>query len=73
MGKVAELGLGTEERREHCAVQQKAFFGAFSEVLFKQHIFCTKQCCVKKKGIEGASVSQLVIALSQSMEPWKAS
>ena len=27
----------------------------------------------QKKGIEGAPVSQLVIALSQSTEPWKPS
>lgn len=49
-------------------VQQKAFCELLAEV-----IFCAQRCreIVRDRG--SASVSQLVIALSQSMEPWKPS
>lgn len=56
--------LGYEERVRCSAAE--SFLGAFSGVIF---IYSALNNVGKKKGIEAAPVSQLVIAWSQSVEP----
>lgn len=55
-------------KRGRGVVQEKAFCELLAEV-----IFCAQRCREIERNRGSASVSQLVIALSQSMEPWKPS
>lgn len=59
-------------KRGYVVARQAAFSGLL-QLQYSDSIYFGLKNVMKMKGIEGAPVNWLVMALSQSMEPWKPS